>query len=779
MRQKSDLRDAQQRTATALYEGVWVDGGFTAAGAIIPMGGGKTAAALTAFEELQRDGFARDMFLLAPKRVAQLVWRAEVKQWAHLSRLRVVFVGGSAAERDARLKEPADVYCIGIDNTQWFVEWAKTQKAERFGKSVFCIDESSRFKNPRGKRLKALFDYLYRNPAAFMAIWELTGTPRPNGYEDLFGPVKLASRGKLWGRSFDKWRQAHCYPLDYQGYKWEVRPEAVKGIHADIDKLFLTFAPEDMPDLPALNDGPEFIEWVDMPHDVVAVYKRMEAHLLAELRKADKNIVAANRAVATGKLAQILQGFLYDEAPGRNRTAERLHDAKMDRLLDLIEEAGGEPVMVSYEFQEDLARLKEEFPGLRYLGAGVSDREAEEFERAWNAGKLDVAAVHPACLHPATLVLTEHRGWVKLIEVKDDERVFDGVEFVSHSGCRLSGEREVIDLFGLTMTPDHLVLLNGNWWVEARDVRGTPGSRAAARYHYEGDDPRLGALFKLRGGARDTGAERQEGEPPAAGALPELRVPPYVRHPALGHLEAHDRPVQQPPIPRLRALRRAWCSSIARVAELRDLLARHAGGLLGRVDDRAQGRERPLQQGELPLGVEHGATGEQAHDALHQLQRRATSSGRVLSPGWRGAWGDNALPPRAHDRGCGYRGVREIDVPARQKIKVYDLVDCGPRRRFVVRNDAGEVFVVHNSAGHGLNLQFGGAQLLHYGMTWSAELYDQLLKRFHRPGQHRPVWSRPILMRSPGLYTVDEMKYERVRNKVAEQELFRRLLKEI
>ena len=97
----------------------------------------------------------------------------------------------------------------------------------------------------------------------------------------------------------------------------------------------------------------------------------------------------------------------------------------------------------------------------------------------------------------------------------------------------------------------------------------------------------------------------------------------------------------------------------------------------------------------------------------------------------------------------------------------------------MVRNAEGEVFIVHNSAGHGLNLQFGGAQLFHYGFNWSAELYDQLLKRFHRPGQHRPVWSRPILMRAPGLLTTDEMKYQRVHDKMADQELFRRLLKEV
>ena len=43
--------------------------------------------------------------------------------------------------------------------------------------------------------------------------------------------------------------------------------------------------PEDMPDMPELNDGPEFIRWVEMPRDVEEVYKRMKRHLVAELKK--------------------------------------------------------------------------------------------------------------------------------------------------------------------------------------------------------------------------------------------------------------------------------------------------------------------------------------------------------------------------------------------------------------------------------------------------------------------------------------------------------------
>lgn len=43
------------------------------------------------------------------------------------------------------------------------------------------------------------------------------------------------------------------------------------------------------------------------------------------------------------------------------------------------------------------------------------------------------------------------------------------------------------------------------------------------------------------------------------------------------------------------------------------------------------------------------------------------------------------------------------------------------------------------SAGHGLNLQFGGSVLIWFGFNWSLELYQQFNKRLHRQGQKNIV----------------------------------------
>ena len=60
----------------------------------------------------------------------------------------------------------------------------------------------------------------------------------------------------------------------------------------------------------------------------------------------------------------------------------------------------------------------------------------------------------------------------------------------------------------------------------------------------------------------------------------------------------------------------------------------------------------------------------------------------------------------------------------------------------IARWNAGEIsmLLAHPaSAGHGLNLQQGGALCVWYGLNWSLELYQQFNARLHRQGQTRPV----------------------------------------
>lgn len=56
------------------------------------------------------------------------------------------------------------------------------------------------------------------------------------------------------------------------------------------------------------------------------------------------------------------------------------------------------------------------------------------------------------------------------------------------------------------------------------------------------------------------------------------------------------------------------------------------------------------------------------------------------------------------------------------------------------------VAVIHPaSAGHGLNLQYGGCTLIWFGLTWSLELYQQTNRRLWRQGQKESVIIHHIL----------------------------------
>jgi SNF2 family DNA or RNA helicase len=64
-----------------------------------------------------------------------------------------------------------------------------------------------------------------------------------------------------------------------------------------------------------------------------------------------------------------------------------------------------------------------------------------------------------------------------------------------------------------------------------------------------------------------------------------------------------------------------------------------------------------------------------------------------------------------------------------------------------------ELLLVHpKSAGHGLNLQFGGCKIIFLSLPWSLELYEQTVGRLHRSGQTRDVWCYVMMTNK----TIDE-----------------------
>jgi hypothetical protein len=374
------LRSYQQRAATFLYE-------RDAAVLVAPLGAGKGAAALTALAELIRDGHRQHALVIAPKLVATTVWPQEVAVWPHLAHLRVAVLDGSPERRRELLRTAAarEVTVIGIDLAPWLVRELAAVADDHPLFDLLVIDETSRLKDPSGKRARALLKISGR----FRTRWGLTGTPRPNSSQDLFMPAAILTDGALWGRAFVPWQKRFFRPCDPFGREWTALPGAEEKIAADFGTIAMTVADADMPDLPPLN---VVVTPLKLPDAVMATYRGMARELLAKIE--GRSIEAASALIATGKLAQIANGFLYGEAGADDPV--HVHDLKIDWLRELVEGLDGEPLLVAYEFVEDLRTIRRAFGEVPALGGPTPAREATQLVAAWNAGTLPLLAFHPA-----------------------------------------------------------------------------------------------------------------------------------------------------------------------------------------------------------------------------------------------------------------------------------------------------------------------------------------------------------------------------------------------
>ena len=105
----------------------------------------------------------------------------------------------------------------------------------------------------------------------------------------------------------------------------------------------------------------------------------------------------------------------------------------------------------------------------------------------------------------------------------------------------------------------------------------------------------------------------------------------------------------------------------------------------------------------------------------------------------------------------------------RLKARFPDAVVLDKAQETIDRWNRGEIKILlahPASAGHGLNLQSGGATIVWFGLTWSLEYYQQFNARLHRQGQTKPVKILHVVARK----TIDERVLHVLSSKNATQQ---------
>ena len=245
-------------------------------GLFMDMGLGKTVVTLTAIDRLIYDYMCVSRVLvIAPKKVAEATWQDEAGKWDHLGRLRFSTALGSAKERERAVNAKADITVINRENVAWLVDYF----GYRWPFDMVVVDESSSFKSSASKRFKALKRVLPK----IRSVVLLTGTPSPNGLEDLWSQIYLLDQGERLGRYVTHFRARYFDHNPWQ-HRYIPRAGAFEAVQKKIADICVSMRAEDYLQLPALvvHDAP-----VVLDERAAKLYRQMEREMVMEVARGE------------------------------------------------------------------------------------------------------------------------------------------------------------------------------------------------------------------------------------------------------------------------------------------------------------------------------------------------------------------------------------------------------------------------------------------------------------------------------------------------------------
>lgn len=352
-------------------------------GLYLDMGLGKTITTLTAIRELKYNRFlVRKVLIIAPKKVAEGTWTKEKDKWEHTKMFRVSQVLGSQAKRIRALNTPADLYIINRENIVWLVDYYRNS----WPFDMVVVDESSSFKNHSAKRFKALASVGSR----IERLVELTGTPSPNGLEDLWAQVFLLDAGQRLGTKYTGFRERYFQPdkrgADGMIYSYAAKPGTERSILDRISDICISMKAEDYLQLPDVTYHEIPVVLDDKSR---RAYDDLEKKMILELPEDEENISVTSAAALSNKLLQLANGAVYDE----DHAFHEVHGCKIEAFMELVESLQGKPMLVFYNFQHDRERILKALSG---SGLRIRELKTTQDEDDWNARQIDILLTHPA-----------------------------------------------------------------------------------------------------------------------------------------------------------------------------------------------------------------------------------------------------------------------------------------------------------------------------------------------------------------------------------------------
>lgn len=413
----------------------------------LDMGLGKTASCLETVKILKKQGKVKKVLIVGPKYVASRTWPEEIQdeEWDFKDLTYSVIVG-TPKQREKAMKKDVDIYMVNKENLVWLYEFNKS-----FCNSIdfLIFDESSALK---GAKVKTNTSKMSRYKATMLIsknteyVSLLTGTPTPNGIQDLYGQVNVLHEGFL-GKS--KWEFMNKYfnnvSRTTQFPIYVIKEGAKEEILDKIKGFMFQLKSEEVLELP---EALYTIRKIELNKEAQKIYDSIYNDYSYESK--DLTIFCENNSKRNQLLKQISSEGLYEEEElGKNKT-HHFGDNKVKMIREIVEEAtSGVLVFYSYKFEKE--KIAKEFGDDVF----VSDENLTKFKNR----DLPVLFAHPAQIGHGINI---QQGGCNVIWMS----MTDNLEYYQQSNKRLhrSGQKEsfvnIIHLISTKKEEDLYHLIN-------------------------------------------------------------------------------------------------------------------------------------------------------------------------------------------------------------------------------------------------------------------------------------------------------------------------------
>ncbi|MCK9324733.1 MAG: DEAD/DEAH box helicase [Bacteroidales bacterium] len=313
------------------------------------MGLGKTLTALTCYEIFKKKDADLKLFVVCPLSLIEGAWAVDINKFTSYTYCNL---------HDKKVKD-ADIYILNY-------EGLRRKELYKFFcryKFMIVLDESSKIKNHKSQTTKSLLNV----KPLFKYRIVMSGTPAPNCETEYWAQMQFVD-GNIFHKSFYAFQNQYFHlargsqripgtvacratlrEMFSKGWKYELTKE-------NRDKLIKRMAPwchyarkEDCLDLPEKIDE---LRVVELTGKQKQHYNEMKKLCITEIRGQD---IAANIALTKlMKLRQILSGFVLDKD---GKPLEIGENAKMRELVNVIEEAGDQKIIIWGNFQHEIEKI--------------------------------------------------------------------------------------------------------------------------------------------------------------------------------------------------------------------------------------------------------------------------------------------------------------------------------------------------------------------------------------------------------------------------------------